>query len=178
MPMSFIDQTRPSAEALALYRLFSEIQKTYVQLMAFTDRTAARLGTTGSRIMVLSTISLGPVTVSAVARKMAMSRQNVQRATDALVREGLVGYLPNPNHRRAKLVQLTDHGSEVMREWVRVGGESIQQAADRIPGKRIALATQTLEELYEQVSALTAEVKPPVRTTGTRRATAPARTRR
>ncbi len=175
--MSFIDQTRPSAEALALYRLFSEIQKTYVQLMAFTDRTAARLGTTGSRIMVLSTISLGPVTVSGVARKMAMSRQNVQRATDALVKDGLVGYLPNPNHRRAKLVRLTEHGSEVMREWTRVGGESIQHAANRIPGKRIALATRTLEELCEQVSALTAEVKRPARTTGTRHATAPAQAR-
>ena len=162
--MSFIDQTRPSAEALTLYRLFLEIQKNHVQLMAFTDRIAATLGTTGSRILILSNISLGPVTASEVARKMAMSRQNVQRAADALVKDGLVEYLPNPNHRRAKLIGLTERGSEVMREWAQVGGESIQHAANRIPGKRIRLAIQTLEELYEHVAALTAETTPPAPT--------------
>lgn len=155
--MNFIDQAKPSTEALALYQLFFGIQKTYVQLMAFTDRIAGKLGTTGSRILILSTIATGPVIVSEVARKMAMSRQNVQRATDALVEDGLVEYLPNPKHRRARLIKLTERGSGVMREWARVGGESIQQAASRIPERRLKLVTQTLEELYEHALALTEE---------------------
>lgn len=165
--MSFIDRSKPTSEALALYRLFLEIQKTYVQLMTFTDRIAGKLGTTGSRILILSAISAGPLIVSEVARKMAMSRQNVQRATDALVEDGLVEYVSNPNHRRAKLVRLTARGDSVMREWARVGGEAIQQTAGKLPEKRIQLATRTLAELREYASSLKPEatMRNPRRTT-------------
>jgi DNA-binding MarR family transcriptional regulator len=47
---------------------------------------------------------------------MGLARQSVQRTTDLLAAEGLVEYVENPAHRRAKLVQLSERGQTFLRE--------------------------------------------------------------
>ena len=61
-------------------------------------------------------LRLGPTTVPAIARDMGLARQSVQRTTDLLAEDGLVEFLDNPAHRRAKLVRLTSQGLEVLGE--------------------------------------------------------------
>jgi len=41
---------------------------------------------------------------------MGSARQSVQRIADILVTEGLAEFLPNPAHRRAKLLSSTEKG--------------------------------------------------------------------
>jgi DNA-binding MarR family transcriptional regulator len=41
---------------------------------------------------------------------MGITRQSVQRVADILADRGLARYLPNPAHRRAKLLTATDEG--------------------------------------------------------------------
>jgi len=41
---------------------------------------------------------------------MGLTRQSVQRIADILVERGLAQYLPNPAHRRAKLLAPTEEG--------------------------------------------------------------------
>ena len=43
---------------------------------------------------------------------MGGHRQNVQRIVNNLAEEGLVAFAPNPHHRRAPLVMLTEKGKE------------------------------------------------------------------
>ncbi|MGI9308774.1 MAG: MarR family winged helix-turn-helix transcriptional regulator [Gammaproteobacteria bacterium] len=155
-PIKFIDEADPSTEARAMYEFTFELQKAYAEIMAYTDAIARGLGTTGPRILTLSCIAPQPITVSDVARRMDSSRQNIQRSTDALVENGLVEYIPNPNHRRAKLAQLTDKGAEVMREWARVGGQAVQKVAGKIPEQQLLDAARTLTE----VRLLVADTKP------------------
>jgi DNA-binding MarR family transcriptional regulator len=147
----FIDELKPSPEQRALYELTFEIQRVYVEIMRGCDDIARGLGTTGPRILTLSTIAPRPVTVSDVARTMDLSRQNTQRTTDALAAKGLVEYIDNPNHRRAKLVQLTAEGKKVMREWARVGGYWMQSLAENIPAKQLASTTDTLKSVRERI---------------------------
>jgi DNA-binding MarR family transcriptional regulator len=45
---------------------------------------------------------------------MGLARQSVQRTTDLLARDGLVEYLENPAHRRAKLTRLTQGGQRTL----------------------------------------------------------------
>lgn len=45
---------------------------------------------------------------------MGLTRQSVQRTADRLQMEGIVTYLENPSHRRAKLVGLTARGRSVL----------------------------------------------------------------
>jgi DNA-binding MarR family transcriptional regulator len=45
---------------------------------------------------------------------MGLARQSVQCVADALKDDGLIRYEPNPDHRRAKLVCLTEAGRKVV----------------------------------------------------------------
>jgi DNA-binding MarR family transcriptional regulator len=46
---------------------------------------------------------------------MGITRQSVQRIADLLVEQGLAEYLPNPAHRRAKLLRPTQDGYDAVR---------------------------------------------------------------
>ena len=67
-------------------------------------------GLTAARWQVLGAVLRQPLTVSGVARAMGLTRQSVQRLADALVEDGMAEYLPNPAHRRARLLAPTARG--------------------------------------------------------------------
>lgn len=80
--------------------------------MSAGDRLVAPLGLTSARWQVLGTIVAAERAqpVAWLARDMGANRQNVQRVVNDLLREGFVSAAPNPHHRRASLVVLTDKG--------------------------------------------------------------------
>jgi len=90
---------------LDLFRLNS-------RLAAAGDRLVGGLGLTTARWQVLGAIvySDRPQPVAWLARDLGGNRQNVQRIVNDLSNEGLVAFAPNPHHRRAQLVVLTDKG--------------------------------------------------------------------
>ena len=47
---------------------------------------------------------------------MGLARQSVQRIVDELAEAGLVGFAPNPAHKRAKLVVMTPLGEVAFRQ--------------------------------------------------------------
>ena len=100
----------------ALADLVGESVRLHGRLLAASDRMARDLGISGARWQLLSVVgrSPKPVTVSDAARWMGLARQSVQRVGDALAANGLVAYVPNPNHRRAQLVQLTAKGRALL----------------------------------------------------------------
>src|SRR5215468_12023656 len=100
----------PAGEALTngmldLFRLSS-------LLLTAGDRLVARLGLTSARWQILGAIAYAerPQPVAWLARDLGANRQNVQRIVNDLHREGLVTFEPNPHHRRAQLVVLSDKG--------------------------------------------------------------------
>jgi DNA-binding MarR family transcriptional regulator len=84
-------------------------------LLRAGDRLTAGSGLTTARWQVLGAVLHEPLTVAAIARHMGLARQSVQRTADLLVEEGLCEYLPNPAHRRAKLLISTDQGLNSVR---------------------------------------------------------------
>ena len=65
---------------------------------------------TSARWQILGTVLHEQHTVAAIARSMGLTRQSVQRIADILVTEGLAEFLPNPAHKRAKLLSGTEKG--------------------------------------------------------------------
>lgn len=63
-----------------------------------------------ARWQVLGTIDSDALPVAQIARNMGLARQAVQRVANELSHDGLVTFVDNPNHRRAKLVRLTARG--------------------------------------------------------------------
>jgi DNA-binding MarR family transcriptional regulator len=74
------------------------------------ETIAAPAGLTPARWQVLGAVLREPRTVSGIARVMGLTRQSVQRLADALVADGMAEYVPNPAHRRAKLLRPTPRG--------------------------------------------------------------------
>lgn len=85
-------------------------------LLEAGDKLIGDLGLSSARWQVLGSLIDGPLTVAEIARRMGLSRQNVQRISNRLKQDGFVDTSPNPAHRRAKLYFLTDHGIKSMRE--------------------------------------------------------------
>ncbi len=84
-------------------------------LIAEGDAMTEKLGLTSARWKVIAAIALSNagLTVPGIARVLGQSRQAVQRITDVMAADGLLSYVPNPNHKRSVLVTLTDEGTMV-----------------------------------------------------------------
>jgi DNA-binding MarR family transcriptional regulator len=102
------------ADEMAL--LVADVLEAAGALRRFGERTAPSVGLTQARWQVLSVVSEDPVTVPQAARRLGVSRQNVQRVANDLVALGHSVYVHNPDHRSSPLLTLTPRGHEVLAE--------------------------------------------------------------
>lgn len=112
MPASDTPLTRAVTElVLAIFRANGAF-------LAAGDALVADLGLTSARWQVLGAVALEgrPLTVAQAARRMGLSRQAVQRTANDLSEVGLVRFVDNPDHKRAKLIRLTERGEAVYAE--------------------------------------------------------------
>ncbi|MCX2761075.1 MarR family transcriptional regulator [Vibrio sp. Sgm 22] len=113
-----------------------EIFKVSGLLNAEGDKLTEELGLSSARWKVMGAIEKSDdlVTVSQIARIMGQSRQATQRVTDIMVKDGLLTWLDNPNHKKAKLVNMTEKGKEAyalldkkQEVWAENGAEGIER---------------------------------------------------
>ena len=109
-----MDMEKHSFAGALTTSLFLETIRLNGRLLASGDRLVAGLGLTSARWQVLGAVVMAerPLPVPHIARQMGLSRQNVQRIVNDLDGVGYVTFAPNPHHKRAKLVVLTDRGRE------------------------------------------------------------------
>jgi DNA-binding MarR family transcriptional regulator len=109
-----MDMEKHSFAGALTTSLFLETIRLNGRLLASGDRLVAGLGLTSARWQVLGAVVMAerPMPVPHIARLMGLSRQNVQRIVNDLDDVGYVTFAPNPHHKRAKLVVLTDRGRE------------------------------------------------------------------
>jgi DNA-binding MarR family transcriptional regulator len=78
----------------------------------------ARDGLTEARAHLLWVLQHGPTTQRGLADALGVTARNVTGLVDGLVDSGHVERRPHPTDRRATLVGLTEHGSEVVAAMV------------------------------------------------------------
>jgi DNA-binding MarR family transcriptional regulator len=133
---------RLSAAGAAFTELVLEVFRLNRLLLDAGDVVAAPAGLNSARWQVLGVVEHGPVTVPNVARTMGLTRQSVRETADSLARDGLIGFVDNPHHRRARLMQLTAKG---------------RKALDVVVGRHASWANRTAGEersLLRTVAAL------------------------
>jgi len=81
-------------------------------LVAAGDRITKGLGLTSARWQILAVPAQEDATVAQIARMQGLQRQSVWRIVNLLLAEGMIEFVDNPDHRRAKLVRLTSLGAE------------------------------------------------------------------
>jgi DNA-binding MarR family transcriptional regulator len=107
-----MSERTPAAEALT--DLILEVFRLNGRLLAAGDALTRPFGQTSARWQVLGAIADEPRTVASIARNMGLARQSVQRTADVLERDGIVEFIDNPAHRRARLVRLTRRGRRIL----------------------------------------------------------------
>jgi DNA-binding MarR family transcriptional regulator len=142
----------------AITELILETFRLNGRLLAAGDALVRDLGLTSARWQVLGAVAMSPVPlpVSHIARNMGLSRQAVQRIADELGACGTVRFAPNPHHRRARLVLLTERGrvlyeaaAERQRPWAAA-------LADGLPFEAIEAATGLLRALRDRLGGMPA----------------------
>lgn len=154
-------ENNTQADVVALERLVLGVFRLNGFFLHAADGLTAGSGLTTARWQVLRAVFHEPLTVAGAARNMGLTRQTVQRVADALVAEGLCRYLPNPAHRRAKLLAPTERGLRAIQHLVprvtawsehvldAVGAKTIRSANDSLQGLLPALLDCQEELLHD-----------------------------
>ncbi len=122
-------------------------------LAAAGDAIAAPLGQTTARWRVLAAIEGEPLTVAQIARDWRFARQSVQRVADALAADGLLEFVDNPLHRRAKLAKLTADGRRVLRRIQAQQSVWANEAGATIGARDLESANELLRRILATLSA-------------------------
>jgi DNA-binding MarR family transcriptional regulator len=88
-----------------------------------------------------------PAPVVRIADAMGLSRQSVQRLADEMEHAGILAFRPNPHHKRAKLVVLTDKGRALYGAASKLQKPWAAALAAGIDSSTLQSATATLAEL-------------------------------
>ena len=122
-------------------------------LLTAGDRLVEGLGLTSARWQVLGAIeSAGrPQPVAWIARDMGANRQNVQRIINDLNNAGFVAFNPNPHHRRAQLVVLTDKGKQILDSALRLQTPWVDGLAQGLPIKDIETVHRVMSTLRQRL---------------------------
>ncbi|MBY5620607.1 MarR family winged helix-turn-helix transcriptional regulator [Rhizobium leguminosarum] len=117
-----MNEPQRTSAGIALTDLILDLFRLNNRMINAGDKLVEGLGLTSARWQVLGTVVTAgwPQPVAWLARDMGANRQNVQRIVNDLEKEGLLAFQPNPHHRRAQLVVLTDKGEQAYETAMRL----------------------------------------------------------
>ncbi|SRR5579875_287095 len=123
--------------------------------LAWGDRLVGPLGLTSARWQILGAIVFAdrPQPVAWLARDLGANRQNVQRIVNDLAEEALVVFEPNPHHRRAQLVVLTDKGRHTYDAAIRAYNPRANALAKGLPISDIDAARRVMAALRAKLES-------------------------
>ncbi|WP_198170328.1 MarR family winged helix-turn-helix transcriptional regulator [Deinococcus arboris] len=99
------------------------------------------------RWQTMYTIAAQRLTVPQVARRMGVSRQNVQRVVGDLERDGLVRFEANPDHRTSPLLVLTEEGQPILDRLNAAAAQAHQVQLEWLPEAEVEATRQALRQL-------------------------------
>ena len=137
----------------ALTDLILDLFRLNNRVLAAGDRLISGLGLTSGRWQVLGTIVAAERAqpVAWLARDMGANRQNVQRIVNDLERDGLVMFKPNPHHKRAQLVVLTDEGRGRFDAAMKLQAPWVNDLAEGLPVEAIETTRCTMAALLRRL---------------------------
>jgi DNA-binding MarR family transcriptional regulator len=89
----------------------------------------------------------GPLTVPAMGRALAVSRQFVQRTVNEAAAQGLVESIPNPAHQRSSLIRLTDPGREAITAVLAREPRALRETGGELTDAEVTACVRVLGEL-------------------------------
>ena len=121
--------------------------------LTWGDRLVAPFGLTSARWQILAAVVLSERSqpVAWIARDLGANRQKVQRIVNDLHKEGLIEFQPNPHHRRAQLVVLTEKGRRAYEAAVDAYYPRVDALAEGLSCEEIRTAHRVMTALRERL---------------------------
>ena len=153
--MRRMDDAQRTPGGAALTDLMLDLFRLTSAILTAGDRLVAPLGLTSARWQVLGAIADAerPQPVAWLARDLGANRQNVQRIVNDLARDGLIAFAPNPHHRRAQLVVLTDKGREAFAAAMRLQAPWVNRLAEGLAAADLATFRDVIANLRSKLDA-------------------------
>jgi DNA-binding MarR family transcriptional regulator len=147
----------------SLTDLVLEVFRLNGALLASGDALVKDLGLTSARWQVLGAIALSPVPlpVAHLARNMGLTRQAVQHSVDEMLSDGLIRLDPNPHHKRAMLVTMTERGERAYRAASERQKSWAQGLVAGLSPEGVEAASSLLSELQRRLNASTPSPRRP-----------------
>ena len=111
------------------------------------ERIARTVGQTQARWQVMSAASAAPLTVPQIARRLGVTRQNVQRIADLLVAEKSAAFEDNPDHRSSPHLVLTRAGRAALGQLTTAAAAGHARLARKLPAADIKSIHLSLRRL-------------------------------
>jgi DNA-binding MarR family transcriptional regulator len=148
-----MNETKRTPAGTALTDLILDLFNLNNRVVAAGDRLVAGLGLTSARWQILGTVVAAdrPQPVAWLARDLGAHRQNIQRIVNDLAKEGLVAFEPNPHHRRAPLVVLTEKGRRTYEAAMGLQAPWINKLSDGLQLKDIETTHSVMTALRRKL---------------------------
>jgi DNA-binding MarR family transcriptional regulator len=139
---------------LELNRLITATRGFFHDLEEVSSSILARHGLTLQERRLLMTLRKHRLsTVPQLARKRGVSRQFVQVTMNALAKRSLVEFKENPDHKRSRLLSLTERGEALILGVMSREGEALQQVAAGLRPEDVREAVRVLESARQGLAA-------------------------
>lgn len=158
-----MNMTTPDPEGEALTDLILTMFRANNLTLTWGDRLVAPFGLTSARWQILGAIMLSERSqpVAWIARDLGANRQNVQRIVNDLHQDGMVVFEPNPHHKRAHLVVLTDKGRRAYDAAISAYNPKVDALAEGLSVEDIRTAHRVMATLRGRLEGeLDAEKQP------------------
>jgi DNA-binding MarR family transcriptional regulator len=143
-----------NAPHLVIPLIVADIYELAGRLRGRGDAIAATVGQTQARWQVMSAASADPRTVPQLARRLGVTRQNVQRIADLLVAERSARYETNPDHRGSPYLVLTARGRETLDRLSKAAAIDHSRLARKLSGADVTSIHRGLRRLIEAVQSV------------------------
>ncbi|MFJ3504893.1 MULTISPECIES: MarR family winged helix-turn-helix transcriptional regulator [unclassified Streptomyces] len=127
--------------------LIADVYEAAGALRRLGEETAAAEGLTQARWQLLSVVSEEPLTAPQAARRLGVSRQNVQRVANDLVALGLADLAANPDHRASPLLTPTPAGGDALARVTARAEERHRSLFADLPDEEIRAVRASLRRL-------------------------------
>ncbi|MDZ7281463.1 MarR family winged helix-turn-helix transcriptional regulator [Sphingomonas sanguinis] len=124
----------------------------YLRFHRLLDRQMAAQGASLARTKMLHFIANNaPVRAADVADWFDLAPRTVTQAIDTMERDSLVVRVPDPDDRRAKRLDITDHGRQVLRQTEPLRRTLIAQAFGLLSDEEVGQFARILDKMEQAI---------------------------
>lgn len=144
-----------------LFLMVDELIRTSTRLRTVLSEATRDIGLTPTEVTVLTAVAAAdkPPTMAQIGRSLGSPRQVVQRAANALISQGLIETVDNPEHQRSKLLVATRHGVELKADIDARARTSAEGLMNSLDNKRCEKLTADLRKLRREVETFVRQSK-------------------